>query len=62
MGGAYLTFDEDRKGSLEPGKLADVAVLSQDPLTCDLAELRNTVAEMTIVDGEVVFDRAKPGR
>lgn len=62
MGGAYLTFDEDRKGSLEPGKLADVAVLSQDPLTCDLDQLRNTVAEMTIVDGEVVFDRAKSGR
>jgi hypothetical protein len=33
--GAYLTFDEDRKGTLEPGKLADLAVLSADPLTVE---------------------------
>ncbi len=59
LGGAYLTFDETRKGSLEPGKLADLVVLSQDPLTCDLAVLRDTVAAMTIVNGEIVFDRAK---
>jgi predicted amidohydrolase YtcJ len=58
MGGAYLTFEEDLKGSLEPGKLADVAVLSHDPLTCPLDDLRDTVADMTIVDGKVVFDRA----
>lgn len=58
MGGAYLSFGEDLKGSLEPGKLADVAVLSQDPLTCALEDLRDTVAETTIVGGEIVFDRA----
>jgi predicted amidohydrolase YtcJ len=57
LGGACLTFEEDLKGSLEPGKLADIAVLSQDPLTCPLEDLRDTVAEMTIVGGEVVFDR-----
>jgi predicted amidohydrolase YtcJ len=59
MGGAYVAFEEDIKGSLEPGKLADVAVLSQDPLTCPLEDLRDTVAEMTIVGGEVVFDRQR---
>jgi predicted amidohydrolase YtcJ len=58
MGGAYLTCEEDLKGSLEPGKLADVVVLSQDPLTCPLDDLRDTVAVTTIVGGEVVFDRA----
>jgi predicted amidohydrolase YtcJ len=57
MGGAYLTFEEDLKGSFEPGKLADVAVLSQDPLTCPLEDLRDTVADTTIVGGEVVFER-----
>ena len=57
MGGAYLTFEENSKGSLEPGKLADIVVPSQDPLTCDLARLRDTKADMTIVGGKVVFER-----
>jgi predicted amidohydrolase YtcJ len=54
---AWLTFEEDRKGTLEPGKLADVIVLSQDPLTCDVAALRDTVADLTIVGGKVVYER-----
>ena len=57
MGGAYLTFEENSKGSVEPGKLADIVVPSQDPLTCDLAKLRETKADMTIVAGKVVFER-----
>lgn len=52
--GAYLTFEEDRKGSLEPGKLADLAVLSDDPLTCDEALIPHITAELTIVGGRVV--------
>ena len=39
--GAYLTFDEDKKGSLEPGKLADLAVLSADPLTVEEIDIRD---------------------
>lgn len=58
MGGAYLSSEEDSKGSLEAGKLADIAVLSQDPLGCALDDIRETVAEITIVGGKVVFDRA----
>ncbi len=57
MGGAFLTFDEDRKGSLEAGKLADLAVLSADPLTCAEDGIRDIVAETTIVDGKVVHVR-----
>jgi hypothetical protein len=57
MGGAYLTFEEAEKGSIEAGKLADVVVLSQDPLTCDLDALRHTVAEMTMVGGKIVYTR-----
>jgi predicted amidohydrolase YtcJ len=57
MGGAWLTFEENDKGSLEPGKLADIIVPSQDPLTCDLATLRRTVAEVTIVGGKIVYEK-----
>ena len=57
LGGAYLTFEENEKGSLEQGKLADIIVPSQDPLTCDLDKLRHTVADLTIVGGKVVYER-----
>ena len=57
LGGAYLTFEEDEKGSLEKGKLADVIVPSQDPLTCDLEKLRHAVSDVTIVGGKVVYER-----
>ena len=52
--GAYLTFDEDKKGSLEAGKLADLAVLSADPLTVAEAAIRDITADMTIVGGKIV--------
>ena len=57
MGGAYLTFEEDRKGSLEEGKLADMAILSTDPLTCTEEEIKDIVADITIVGGKVVYER-----
>ena len=52
--GAYLTFDEDKKGSLEPGKLADLAVLSADPLTVTESAIRDITADMTMVGGKIV--------
>ncbi|MBY0337125.1 MAG: amidohydrolase [Acetobacteraceae bacterium] len=52
--GAFLTMDEDRKGSIEAGKLADLAVLSDDPLTCELAALPMIEAKLTMVGGRVV--------
>ena len=58
LGGAHLTFEEDLKGSIEVGKLADLAILSDNPLTCASDVLKDIVAETTIVGGEVVYQRA----
>jgi predicted amidohydrolase YtcJ len=54
MNGAYLTFDEAKKGSLEVGKFADLAVLDADPLTVDEAKLFDIAALMTMVGGKIV--------
>ena len=54
--GAYLTGEEDTKGTLEPGKLADLFVTSADPLTCPENDIKNITAELTIVGGNVVHD------
>jgi predicted amidohydrolase YtcJ len=56
---AYLTFDEGKKGSLETGKLADLAVLSADPLSVEEIGIRDVTALMTMVGGNVVHE--KPG-
>lgn len=53
---AFLTFDEDRKGSLEPGKLADMAVLSADPLTVEEVGIREVTSLMTMVGGQIVYE------
>jgi predicted amidohydrolase YtcJ len=60
INGAYLTFDERKKGSLEPGKLADLVVLSADPLTVEEAGIRDVTALMTMVGGRIVHET--PGR
>ena len=53
---AYAEFAEIDKGSLEPGKLADLAVLSQDIFTVAPPELPKTESVLTIVGGKVVYD------
>ena len=53
--GAYLTFEEDVKGTLEPGKFADIAVLSDDPLTVDEAQIPNITAELVLTGGKTVY-------
>lgn len=53
---AYAAFEEDLKGSLAPGKLGDVTVLSKDILTVPEDEIPDTKVLYTIVGGEVVYD------
>jgi len=52
---AYSSNEENVKGSVEKGKLADLAVLSCNPLSVSLYEIENISVELTIVDGKVVF-------
>src|SRR6266478_2431064 len=59
--GAYLTFDEDKKGSLQAGRFADLVVLSADPLTVADPEIANISARMTTVGGKIVH-RRRTGR
>ena len=54
---AYSAFEEDLKGSLEPGKLADVVVLSKDILACPDDEILDARVDLTVVGGEVLFQR-----
>jgi predicted amidohydrolase YtcJ len=53
---AYAEFAEKEKGTLEPGKLADLAVLSQDIFTIPPPEMPKTTSVLTIVGGKIAFD------
>ena len=55
LNGAYLSFEEKIKGSIEKGKLADMVVISKDFLNCPVDEIKDIEAITTIVDGKVVF-------
>jgi predicted amidohydrolase YtcJ len=55
MGNAIAAFEEDIKGSLSPGKLADITVLSQDLLTVPDERILGTRIVMTIVGGKVRY-------
>jgi len=54
---AYQHFEEDRKGSLEPGKLADFVILSEDPTAIDPEEIDTIKVIETIKEGETIFLR-----
>ncbi len=54
---AYASFEEDIKGSIEPGKLADLAVLSEDILTCPQEHIKDIIVLLTMVNGKVVYER-----
>jgi predicted amidohydrolase YtcJ len=54
--GAYASFEEGLKGSLEPGKLADLVVLGADPRTADPGMLVDIPVERTMVGGRWVYE------
>jgi predicted amidohydrolase YtcJ len=57
--GAWLTFEEKIKGTLEPGKLADMIVLDTDPLTIGADALLDTKVDLTMLGGKIVYDRSR---
>jgi len=57
INGAHAAFEEDIKGSLEPGKLADITVLSKDIMTIPDDEILTTEVVYTIVGGEVMYKK-----
>ncbi len=58
VGAAYASGEEHIKGSLVPGKLADLAVLSADIFNIPPAEIQDVQVDMTVLDGRTVFERA----
>jgi predicted amidohydrolase YtcJ len=55
--GAYAAFQEDKKGSLEKNKYADIVVLSDNIITIDPSKILSTSVEMTIVGGKIVYKK-----
>lgn len=55
LNNAYLTFEEDRKGSIEKGKLADFIILDRDILDCPLDQIASTRVLETYVGGKLVY-------
>jgi predicted amidohydrolase YtcJ len=56
MGSAYAAFEENIKGSIEEGKLADLVVWSHDLYSIKPQDLKDFNAEVTIVGGKIVYD------
>jgi predicted amidohydrolase YtcJ len=54
---AYAAFEENEKGSIEPGKLADITVVSKDIMTVQPRDILDTEVLYTIIGGEVVFQK-----
>jgi predicted amidohydrolase YtcJ len=57
MGSAYAEFQENEKGSITPGKLADVILLSHDIFAIDPKLLANVGVETTILGGKIVWQK-----
>lgn len=59
--GHRLTWSEDRRGSLEVGKQADLVVLNGNPLTCPLDDIKDLSVELTMVAGQIVYQKSGTG-
>jgi predicted amidohydrolase YtcJ len=59
LGGAFASFEENRKGSIATGKLADFVVLSSDLTQTAPDAIRDIPVEMTVVGGKIVFQRSQ---
>jgi predicted amidohydrolase YtcJ len=57
LNGAFAACEESVKGSLRPGKLADIIMLSENPLNSSKENLKNIKVERTIIGGEVVWEK-----
>jgi predicted amidohydrolase YtcJ len=57
---AYAAFAEQQVGSITPGKLADIVVLSKDIMTIPVEDILTTKVELTIVGGKIVYDANAP--
>ena len=58
INGAKVLFWEDKLGSIESGKLADLVVLEKDILTCPVDEIKDTKVLLTMIEGEVVYEKS----
>ena len=55
--GAYASFDEKQKGSIEVGKLADLVVLDQSILSVGSESIKDVTVELTMIDGRIEYEK-----
>ncbi|MGE5314828.1 MAG: amidohydrolase family protein, partial [Acidobacteriota bacterium] len=59
VGAAYAEFQEHVKGTIAPGMLADLVILSRNIFAIDPVQIETTVVDMTITNGRVVYERSR---
>jgi len=55
--GAYASFEEEIKGSIEVGKLADLVILNDSILNVNPNQIKDLKVETTIIDGEILYQK-----